>query len=213
MVRDKSCFHVAILLGVAVFCCLLISTQVKAGSSSKYDWHQLLAEVEYAEQSPVRAQFLAGICHANVGSLRQALEELQAVASSENRDEIVTMVEENHQKLQVDPHDLLAMNIVAFGELVLNHIDDSIAWFETITVEDPNNIWPRNLVALLYGRKNRVDKAMWHLEQALEIDPKNEYSHLLLAVGYKEQKQFAAAIYHYLQARNAVAELRKYGVQ
>lgn len=216
MNRNQIRFHTAICLGILV-ACVLASSAVQAASHSIYDWHHLLAKLEEStgrddSSVSIQSKFLAGICYANIGSLKEAFDELQRVATAEAREQIAALVQENRQRLNRNPHDLLAMNIVAYGELVQNHLDESIKWFEKITVEDPNNVWPRNIVALLYGRTQQLDKAMWHLERALAIDPKNEYSHLLLAIGYKEQRQYRAAIFHYLQARNAVAELRKYGV-
>lgn len=173
------------------------------------DWEEVLEE--NAGKESVESRLLRGIACANLGRLPQALEELEIADEEKYQEEIARFILEKLRQLRHSPEDVLLLNCAAFGSYAFGDLEQSAIYFEDIITLNPNNVWARDFCALVYGQNGDIDRAHFHLERSLELDPKNQYTHLLLSAVYKEKQQYLMAVYHYLQAPQAVSELRQYG--
>lgn len=187
----------------------LFAGSVAGEANTGYDWQTVVVENQAANS--VEGRLLRGIAYANLGRLPEALKELKIAGEKAYRQEVVTFVLDKRRELQQAPEDLLLLNCAAFGCYAFGDFKQSSEYFEKIIRLDPQNIWAKNFAALVYGQMGDVDRALQHLKEAVALDSSNQYTHLLLSAAYKEKGQYLLALYHYLQAPDAVKELRQYG--
>lgn len=173
------------------------------------DWARVIEDQK--ESDTVESRLLRGIAYANMGLLAQAMEELSIAGDKEYRQEIASFVLDKLNQLRHSPDDVLLLNCAAFGSYAFGDLEQATGYFERIISLDPNNVWTRNFCAFTYAQGGDIDRALYHLEYALELDRENQYTHLLLSAAYKEKQQYFMAIYHYLQAPQAVRELKRHG--
>jgi len=173
------------------------------------DWAQVVEDNK--ESSTVESRLLRGIAYANMGLLPRAMEELSISGDEAYREEIASFVLDRLNQLRYSPDDVLLLNCAAFGSYAFGDLEQAAGYFEQIINLDPKNVWTRNFCAFTYAQGGDIDRALHHLERALELDRENQYTHLLLSAAYKEKQQYLMAIYHYLQAPQAVRELKDHG--
>lgn len=210
-----------LVLGVSLsilICCLgaagihipsLVYAEDKPENRQAVDWAQIIED--HKESSTVESRLLRGIAYANLGSLAQAFEELSIAGEAAYHEDVASFVLDKLSELRHSPDDVLLLNCAAFGSYAFGDLEQSTNYFEKIIRLEPDNVWTRNFCAFTYGERGDIDRAIHHLEHSLKLDRGNQYTHLLLSAAYKEKQQYLMAIYHYLQAPEAVRELKQHG--
>jgi tetratricopeptide (TPR) repeat protein len=174
------------------------------------NWRKVIEE--NTRLDTLESRLLRGIASANLGQLPIALKELEIAGEATYSDQVAEFVLDKLRRLRRSPNDLLLLNCAAFGSYAFGDLEQSTMYFEDIIRLDPNSVWARNFCAIVYGQTGELDRALYHLEHSLKLDTENQYTHLLLSAVYKEKQKFLLAIYHYMQAPQAVSELKRYGI-
>lgn len=205
-------FAVFLALTLVLLWCQTIRASSNVGLSQHetIDWQDVIEQT--AENIDVTSRLLRGIAYANLGELPKSLQEFEIAGQEGYIDDVALFVLDKLRELRKTPNDLLLLNCAAFGSYAFGDLAASAEYFERIVKLDSQNIWARNFAAIVYGYLDEFDHALNHLREAVTIDPKNQYSHLLLSAVYKEKSQYLQAFYHYLQAPDAVKELRDNGI-
>ncbi|MDI6871645.1 MAG: tetratricopeptide repeat protein [Bacillota bacterium] len=179
----------------------------EGAKSSPELWEVVLKE--HGPRGDLESLFWVAVAHANLGRIEESRQAFQRLDTADpQRTAAVAIAEKSRARLVKEPHDLQALNGVAFLAYAEGNYAEAATGFREVVRLDPQNPWARSYLGFSLGKAGRIDEAVRVLEEGVRLFPDNEILHFLLGLAYYQKGAIVRALIEMAKAPRAVRYFR-----